>query len=215
MESYTVLVVARTQALATRLADTLDGDQYRLRWVRSAAQAQELDLDPHLVLLELPASGGARSAARLKRRFDVPLVALADSGQPVPEAVDSALVGQNPLCDLVKLVEITLLAHSPFLVRAGSMSLDTEARRLQMNGSWYQLRPLSCRILGYLMARVGQVVPRQDLARHVWGIEDGDSTRALDVHVAQLRRQIEPDPRHPQIIVTERGVGYKLVLPMP
>jgi two-component system response regulator RegX3 len=44
----------------------------------------------------------------------------------------------------------------------------------------------------------------------VWHTNDGDNTRALDVHIAYLRRKLEADPRRPKLIVTERGVGYRL-----
>jgi DNA-binding response OmpR family regulator len=60
------------------------------------------------------------------------------------------------------------------------------------------------------MARAGTVVPREELFHRVWETEDGDNTRVLDVHIAHLRRLLEPDPRHPTLIVTERGVGYRL-----
>jgi DNA-binding response OmpR family regulator len=93
------------------------------------------------------------------------------------------------------------------------MSLDTEARRLQMNGSLHQLRPLACRILAHLMAHAGEIVPREELFRRVWRMDDTDNTRALDVHIAYLRRELEEDPRHPTLIVTERGVGYRLKPP--
>jgi DNA-binding response OmpR family regulator len=90
------------------------------------------------------------------------------------------------------------------------MWLDTEARRLQMNGKLYSLRPIACKILALLMARAGEVVPREELFRRVWETEDGDGTRALDVHISYLRHEIERDPRSPTLIVTERGVGYRL-----
>jgi len=105
-----------------------------------------------------------------------------------------------------------LLFHSPHLLSVGQMSLDTETRRLQMNGSLYQLRPLACQILAHLMARAGEVVPREELFRRVWHTDDTDNTRALDVHIAYLRRELEQDPHEPGLIITERGVGYRLEL---
>jgi two-component system KDP operon response regulator KdpE len=96
------------------------------------------------------------------------------------------------------------------MVCVADMSLDTESRRFQINGSVHHLRPIACRILAVLMARVGEAVPRDELFRRVWGTDDGDNTRALDVHIAYLRRELEADPRRPRLIVTERGVGYRL-----
>jgi len=110
-------------------------------------------------------------------------------------------------------VENTLLFHSPHLLSAGQMSLDTETRRLQMDGSLHQLRPLACQILAHLMARAGEVVPREELFRRVWRTDDTDNTRALDVHIAYLRSELEQNPHDPRLIVTERGVGYRLEPP--
>jgi len=183
--------------------------------VASTTQALELDLRPSLLILDVPPSGGQRSAARLKRAFDVPLLVIGRPGLALPESVDVSLPRPYQVERLVDEIESTLLTHSPALIRAGSMSLDTQTRRLQVNGSLYQLRPLACEILAHLMARAGQVVSREDLFRRVWHTDDGDNTRALDVHIAYLRRELEPNPRDPALILTERGLGYRLEPPEP
>lgn len=213
MEPHTLLVVARTQSLAKSVAEDLEPEHLLLRWVSSTSQACDLDLAPDLILLELPASGGTRSTQRLKWRFEAPLVAVCHNGQVAPEAADASLAHPWQARDLVDLVTGTLLAHSPHVLRAGDMLLDTETRWLQIRGTLYQLRPLACRILAQLMAHAGEVMSRDELARRVWDIADGDVTRALDVHIAYLRRKIETDPRQPRRIVTEWGAGYKLLLP--
>jgi DNA-binding response OmpR family regulator len=210
MEPYTLLVIARTQTLAKRLRGAFDPEQYLVRWVPSTAQALTLDLDPLLLILDLPPSGGARSVARLKRQFDAPLLAISRVDSSVLDQVEASLSRPYHIERLVALIETTLMAHLPHMIRAAGMSLDVEARRLQVNGALYQLRPIGCRILALLLARVGRVVSRDDLSRSIWDTDDGDSTRALDVHIAHLRRQIEADPRHPKLIHTERGVGYRL-----
>jgi DNA-binding response OmpR family regulator len=147
---------------------------------------------------------------RLKGRFGAPVLALVSREQPVPEQVDASLSTPYEQGDLVEQIETLLIDHSPHRMQAGGMSLDTKSRRLQVNGATHQLRPLGSRILALLMARAGQIVPRDELFRRVWGTDDGDNTRALDVHIAQLRRQLESDPHQPKLILTERGVGYRL-----
>jgi DNA-binding response OmpR family regulator len=213
MEPHKLLVVARTQSLAKRLAKYLEGEHHLLRWVSSTSQVRGLDLAPDLILLELPASGGSRSVLRLKRSFDVPLLVLCHDGQAAPDGADAFLAQPWRAKELADLVASMLFAQSPHLVQAGDLLLDTHTRRLQRGGSISRLRPLACRILAQLMTNAGRVMSRDELARLVWDIEDGDVTRALDVHIAYLRRQIEPDPGRPQLIVTEWGMGYKLVLP--
>lgn len=210
MEPYTLLVIARTQSLAKRLRGALGAEQYVIRWASSSAQALKLDLYPALLILDLPPSGGVRSVARLKRRFDAPLVALFRAGQSVSEQVDGSLPRSCPTQELAELIEITLINHSPHMICVNELSLDVATRRLQINGTVHQLRPIACRILAILMARAGQIVPRDELFRRVWHTSDGDSTRALDVHIAYLRRELEADPHQPRLILTERGIGYRL-----
>ena len=213
MDPYTLLVVARSQSLAKSLREAFNGTEYLVRWAPSTKEALAFDLRPDLLIFDLPPSGGTRSATRLKTRFDVPLVALAHTGVPAPGEVDDVLPRQGAVQDLVEVIETTLIDHAPGIVRAGGMSLDRETCRLQMNGEIYQLRPIACQILAELMLRAGSTIPRDELFQRVWQTSDGDNTRALDVHISHLRREIEPDPRNPTLILTERGVGYRLQLP--
>lgn len=213
MEPYTLLVIARTQSLAKRLRGALGAEQYVIRWASSSAQALKLDLYPSLLIMDLPPSGGARSVARLKRRFDAPLVALCRAGQSVSDQVDGFAPRSCQAGELAELIEVTLINHSPHMICVNELCLDVATRRLQINGTVHQLRPIACDILAILMARAGQIVPREELFRRVWHTSDGDSTRALDVHIAYLRRELEADPRRPRLILTERGLGYRLRLP--
>jgi DNA-binding response OmpR family regulator len=65
------------------------------------------------------------------------------------------------------------------------------------------------KVLRLLKRRVGRVVDRNELADEVWGADYFPGSRALDQHVSQLRKRIEADPTHPQIIRTVHGAGYR------
>jgi two-component system response regulator RegX3 len=69
-------------------------------------------------------------------------------------------------------------------------------------------------ILEYLHACLGRPVPREELLSRVWGYARnmGIETRTVDIHIAKLRRKIEPDPAHPQHLITVRGAGYRLLV---
>jgi len=69
-------------------------------------------------------------------------------------------------------------------------------------------------LLKYLAANAGRPVPREELLHRVWGYARGADieTRTVDIHVAKLRRKIEPDPAEPRHLVTVRGAGYRLLL---
>jgi DNA-binding response OmpR family regulator len=69
-------------------------------------------------------------------------------------------------------------------------------------------------ILQYLQANSERPVPRNELLAKVWGYGQtlGIETRTVDIHVAKLRRKIEPDPAQPRYLMTVRGAGYRLIL---
>ena len=66
-------------------------------------------------------------------------------------------------------------------------------------------------LLRYFIERAGSTIPRAELLRSVWGYESGTLTRTVDMHVASLRDKLEENPRHPVLMVTVPGVGYKFM----
>lgn len=213
MEPKILLLIARAQSVVKHLQSALDASRYVLRWVPSTSQALGLDVAPSLLILELPASGGTRSISWLKERFGVPVLALGRRGQRGLTEADAVVVRPFQIEEMVDLIDATLINHAANITCGDSMYLDTVERRLRVNGLVYQLRPLACRILALLMERSGQVVSRDELFRRVWRTTEGDSTRSLDVHIAYLRQKLEANPSKPGLIITERGVGYRLLPP--
>lgn len=76
-----------------------------------------------------------------------------------------------------------------------------------------KLLPREARLLAALMRYPGEIVSRATLMKQVWETDYLGDTRTLDVHICWLRRKIEEDPTRPQIIVTHRGMGYRLNVP--
>lgn len=214
MDPYTIVVIARTQSLARQLSGALDAAQYLIRWVPSTSQALALDLDASLVILNAPPTGGHRSVAWLKRRLDAPVLVLSRDTDNPPPSADATLFHPFTMDQLIARTQTTLMTCMPDIVHVPGMSLDTRTHRLQIADTLRQLRPTGSRILAVLMARLGKVVPRDELFRLVWRTEEGDNTRALDVHISHLRRVVEATPRYPELIVTVRGVGYRLDHPV-
>ena len=76
------------------------------------------------------------------------------------------------------------------------------ARPIELSAREFQL-------LRYFLEHRGATLTREELLNEVWGYNSMPSTRTVDVHVAWLRQKIEPNPRHPQFILTVHGMGYK------
>jgi two-component system KDP operon response regulator KdpE len=214
MVPYVLLAVTRSRLLAKRLQAALDAEECDVRRVPSAAQALKFDLHPALVLVDLPPAGGGRSIPILRRHFAAPVLALGPPGQSSAAGAEASLERPFEVERLAELIRSTLAQEEPGIVRAPGMCLDTRSRRLQINDSFCQLTPIASQLLAVLMASAGRVIARDELFHRVWNTDQHDNTRALDVHIAHLRRQMEADPRHPRLIVTERGIGYRLQPPL-
>jgi two-component system KDP operon response regulator KdpE len=97
------------------------------------------------------------------------------------------------------------------VVRFGRLAIDFSARAVSVGGRRLALTPKEYRLLQILAQHPGNVVTHQFLLRHVWGNEHADDVHYLRIFVRKLRRKIEADPTQPCILLTELGVGYRLV----
>jgi two-component system KDP operon response regulator KdpE len=101
------------------------------------------------------------------------------------------------------------------VVKFGPLSIDFAARAVFINEQRVTLTPKEYRLLQILAQHSGNVVTHQFLLREVWGNEHIDDTHYLRIFVRKLRRKIEADPTQPTILLTELGVGYRLVMSDP
>ena len=98
-------------------------------------------------------------------------------------------------------------------INVGDLSIDLADRRVQRGGEHIHLTPLEFDLLRVLAHNRGRLVTHRQLLQEVWGPAYGDETHYLRVHVAHIRRKLEPDPTRPRYVVTEPGVGYRLIEP--
>jgi DNA-binding response OmpR family regulator len=93
----------------------------------------------------------------------------------------------------------------------GDLLVDRRRHTVARGGQPIALSPREYDLLGALLDANGAMVSRDDLLDRVWGEEWVGTPRTLDVHIRWLRGKIEADPAHPQLILTVRGAGYRLV----
>ncbi len=175
--------------------------------------------EPALVILDrLNASHGIELYQRLQRRIKAPILLIVDHASAPfwGRRDDGILVAPFSARRLLHRVR-ALLAEGPEeeedTIEIGPFRLNMARRVLQRGDSVYCLTPKQCRLLAILMRRAGQVVPRQDLIRWVWGAETPSHSRTLDVHIRWLRRILEEDPARPRYLETVRHVGYRFRAP--
>jgi two-component system KDP operon response regulator KdpE len=93
------------------------------------------------------------------------------------------------------------------------LSVELETRTVKVNDERVFLTPLEYKLLATLVQDAGHVVSHSALLRRVWGPEYEDRRQYLKLYIWYLRQKIEEDPSNPKIILTERGVGYRLMAP--
>jgi two-component system KDP operon response regulator KdpE len=98
------------------------------------------------------------------------------------------------------------------VVRFGDVEIDLAARIVRRAGAQVHLTPIEYRLLGVLIANAGRVLTHPHLLRQVWGPTHAESTHYLRVYMGNLRQKLEADPAQPQHLITETGVGYRLVI---
>lgn len=168
---------------------------------------------PDLIVLNTtsPRFNGTRLCATLYQRFDVPIVAIIPRRGAAPlEYADASVPGPPSERRLATLVRRILRVKQPWILRMGDMVLDLKKRIVTRGSRTRKLRPMEARVLRTFMRRPNELVSRADLMKAVWNTDFTGDTRVLDVYVRWVRMRIEDNPSKPKLLVTVRGLGYRL-----
>lgn len=111
--------------------------------------------------------------------------------------------GTNQADGQTRVLRELLLTNGPLL-------MWDRQHRVELNGKPLNLSPKEYELLRVLLRHPGRAFGRETLLRMVWGYEFTGDSRTVDVHVQRLRQKIEANPSQPQLLLTVRGVGYKL-----
>lgn len=96
------------------------------------------------------------------------------------------------------------------VIEAGPIHLDMDRQIVRCHGNEEHITPRMAELLKMLVEKKGEILEREILFSKIWKTNYTEDTRSLDVHINWLRKIIEKDPDNPTMIVTVRGVGYKL-----
>jgi two-component system response regulator RegX3 len=95
-------------------------------------------------------------------------------------------------------------------IDAGSVRIDLARHLVTVRGEPVNLTRSEFQVLRLLADRPGQVFSRKEIMEELWQAEFRGDVRACDVHISNLRQKVERDPQEPELVLTVRGVGYKL-----
>ncbi|NPA92606.1 MAG: response regulator transcription factor [Chloroflexi bacterium] len=189
---------------------------YEVEVVRSGKAAQEWlsTLKADLIVLYAASFGtsGCRMAKSLREVApDTPILLIASpESPPKPHApVNQTLVLPFTSRKLLNRIRHLLPPHERRWFKVGKVALDEHNGLVHCHGKEHRLTPRLTALLKHFMENPNKVIPYQQLFSEVWRTSYLGDTRTLQVHIAWLRRILEPDPRHPRFIETLRGIGYR------
>jgi two-component system KDP operon response regulator KdpE len=102
----------------------------------------------------------------------------------------------------------TATADAP-VVSTDAFTVDLAARRVTTPAGEVRLTPTEWHLLEALARHPGRLLTHQQLLQDVWGPQYVTATNYLRVHIANLRRKLEPDPARPRYLITDPGLGYR------
>jgi DNA-binding response OmpR family regulator len=177
---------------------------------------------PDLVVLDLglPQLDGLDVTRSIRGDSNLPIIMLTARDDEVDKLVGLELGADDYLTkpfsprELVARVKAVLRrterqAEPGDVIRAGDLTLDVPRMRAELAGRPIDLTATEFQLLATLAAQPGRIFTRSQLLDAVHGVAFESYERAIDTHVKNIRRKLEPDPREPRYVLTVYGVGYR------
>jgi two-component system alkaline phosphatase synthesis response regulator PhoP len=223
-----LLLIEDEPGLVLTLADRLGREGYSVETAQDGAVGLERALQEpfELILLDvmLPRQSGFDVLRDLRQQgVDTPVIMLTARGQVVDKVVglklgaDDYLTKPFEMMELLARIEARLRRAPPPATidaeayRFGAIQVDFRKAEVTRDGTPINLSAREYQLLRYFIEHRGATISRDELLNQVWGYNAMPNTRTVDVHVAWLRQKIEPNPKHPQYILTAHGLGYRFV----
>jgi two-component system alkaline phosphatase synthesis response regulator PhoP len=224
----TVLVVDDEPEIVRLVRDYLEHGGFKVLTAGDgpAALRTASTQHPDLIVLDLglPGIDGIDVTRSLRRDGAVPIIMLTARSDESDRVVGLELGADDYLTkpfspkELVARVRSVLrrseLARSPQeQIRVGDLELDVPRMELRVAGRRVELTPTEFELLALMARQPGRVFSRGQLLDAIHGIAVESYERAIDAHVKNLRRKIEPEPHDPRYLLTVFGVGYRIADP--
>jgi len=220
-----ILLIEDEAGLVLTLTDRLAREGYAVESATDGdtglERASREPFDLLILDLMLPRMSGLDVCRELRRRgIETPVMMLTARGAIVDKVVglklgaDDYVTKPFEMAELLARIEAHLRRAPATLHPAegyvfGDVRVDFRRAEATKDGAALDLSAREFQLLRYFVEHRGATLSREELLNEVWGYNAMPSTRTVDVHVAWLRQKIEPNPRHPQFILTIHGMGYK------
>lgn len=225
--TITVVLIEDDKAIRRFVQASLESEQIRVieaelgrRGLSLAASAR-----PDLVIVDLglPDIDGADVIRQLRDWSSVPVIVLSartreeEKVAALDAGADDYLTKPFGVAELLARIRAQLrrcnrgASADASKLRFGTIEVDLEMRTVVRDGQPVHLTPIEYRLLVSLARHAGRVLTHRQLLQEVWGPSRVDSAHYLRIYMGHLRQKLERDPAQPEHIVTETGVGYRLV----
>ena len=223
-----LLLVEDEPGLVITLTDRLTSEGYQVASARDGEaglqQAQSGGFDLVILDVMLPRKNGFDVCRDLRQLGVItPVLMLTARGQVEDKVVGLKLGADDYLTKPFDMGE--LLARIEAILRRmpqpdqttaevytfSDVRVDYRRAEVTRNGQPVELAAREYHLLRYLIEHREATISRDELLNEVWGYDAMPTTRTVDVHIGLLRQKLEPNPRHPQFILTIHGLGYKFV----
>jgi len=222
-----VLVVEDEAPLRKFIRATLTSHQYRILEAERASQVTSLvtSHNPELVLMDLglPDGDGFDLTRQLREWSKVPIIVISARGREedkvaaLDAGADDYLTKPFGVNELLARMRVAL-RHAqgriaptlPQILEFGDLRIDLASRVVTRNDVELHLTPIEYKLLSLFAQNAGKVLTHRQILSDVWGPAYAMQTHNVRVHMAELRRKVEPDSSKPALFITEPGVGYRL-----
>lgn len=179
------------------------------------------DHHPDLVVVDLglPDIDGVEVVAGLRGWTTVPIIVLsvrdgeADKVAALDAGADDYITKPFGMNELLARMRAAIRRNVPVdeepVVTTDTLSIDLQRKIVARDGEEVKLTPTEWHLVEVLVRNAGRLVSQRQLLQEVWGPQYGTESAYLRVHMAQVRKKLEPDPSRPRHFVTERGMGYR------
>jgi two-component system, OmpR family, alkaline phosphatase synthesis response regulator PhoP len=223
-----ILIIEDEAGLRLTLSDRLQSEGYVVEEAADGeegfARATSETFDLLILDVMLPKKNGFDVCRDLRQKgIETPVLMLTARSQIADRVVglklgaDDYLVKPFEMSELLARIEARLrrrpAVDPPVLevYRFGEIEVDFRRAEVRRAGQPLELSAKEYQLLRYFIERRDTVLSRNELLDEVWGYDAMPTTRTVDVHVAWLRRKIEPSAHRPTYILTLHGLGYKFV----
>jgi DNA-binding response OmpR family regulator len=220
-----ILLVDDEESIQTLLTYPLRKEGYEVVSARDGSEALERFAEDHfdLVVLDLmlPGLDGIEVCRRMRARSQVPIIMLTARDDEFDKVLGLEIGADDYVTKpfsvrefrsrvkaALRRTQMTGASEEGRIVN-GELEIDFARRSVTVRGESASLTYVEFELLAALARGPGKVLDRETLLQQIWGDSAYRDPRTIDVHIRHLREKIELDPKHPEYLLTVRGVGYR------